>query len=188
MEEIKQYFEQLVGISASDWDVFSSQLKKVEYPKKAKLLKVGQTEQHLSFIEKGSARLFFPGEENDVTFWFCFQNEFVSAYDSFIQQLPSSYQIETMSPAILWQITYEGLQTVYKTTEIGNTIGRLVAENLYLMKAGREHSLLRETAEERYLALFKKYPHFLQEIPLKHLASYIGVTPQALSRIRKRIS
>ena len=72
--------------------------------------------------------------------------------------------------------------------KIGNTLGRLSSERLFLIKSKREQSLLNETAEERYLNLFKERPNLIQQIPLKYIASYIGVTAQALSRIRKRIS
>jgi hypothetical protein len=80
------------------------------------------------------------------------------------------------------------LQEIYAETNIGNTIGRLASEDLYIKKSKREVSLLNQSAEERYLNLFKEQPHLLNHLPLKYIAAYIGITPQALSRIRKRIS
>ncbi|HEY0749771.1 MAG TPA: hypothetical protein VGD26_01370 [Chitinophagaceae bacterium] len=67
-------------------------------------------------------------------------------------------------------------------------IGRKASEDLFLKKSKRELSLLNDTAEERYLKLFSEQLHLIKQIPLKYIASYIGITPQALSRIRKRIS
>jgi len=188
MNQIREYFEQIVTINDSDWKIFSSKLKKTEFPKNTNILTVGKTEKYLSFIEKGSIRLFVPKVENDLTFGFCFENEFVCAYDSFIRQSPCKYQVETLTETILWRISYNDLQSVYKTTDIGSTIGRIIAENLFLIKSEREQSLLNETAEERYLLLFKNRPNLIKEVPQKFIASYIGITPQALSRIRKRIS
>ncbi|MAN29401.1 Crp/Fnr family transcriptional regulator, partial [Mesonia sp.] len=158
------------------------------FHKNTTLLKTGKIEQHLSFIAKGIVRLYIPKEEADVTFGFLFENEFVTAYDSFLTQTPSEYQIETLTETILWQISHKDLQEVYKNTTIGNIIGRKMAENMYLRKSKRELSLLSQTAEERYLSLFSDRPKLLKQIPLKYIASYIGVTPQALSRIRKRIT
>lgn len=103
-------------------------------------------------------------------------------------QTPTEYQIETLTETILWQISNKDLQEVYKSTINGNVIGRKMAEKMYLIKSKRELSLLSKTAEERYLDLFSDRPILLKEIPLKYVASYIGVTPQALSRIRKRIT
>jgi CRP-like cAMP-binding protein len=188
MEAIKAYLEKNVSLSEADWTFFSSKLVYREIPKKAKLLEVGAIEKHLSFIKIGIVRFFIPKFENDLTFGFCFENEFVSAYDSFLTQSPSIYQIETLTPTSIWSLSYEDLQEIYAHTSIGNTVGRLAAENLYRVKAQRELSLLNDTAEQRYLNLFEQRPELLKYIALKYLASYIGITPQALSRIRKRIS
>ncbi|WP_338792634.1 Crp/Fnr family transcriptional regulator [Bernardetia sp. Wsw4-3y2] len=188
MIEIKTYFQKQVDISEKDWEIFSSKLIKREFSKKTNLLKVGQIENYLSFIEAGIIRFYIPKETEDFTFGFAFQSNFVSAYDSFITQEVSSYELETLSDTILWSLTYQDLQQIYQQTQIGNKIGRLASEELFLKKSKRELSLLNQSAEQRYLNLFTEQPHLLQFIPLKYIASYIGITPQALSRIRKRIS
>ena len=188
MEEIKKYFDKISPMSDSDWVFFSSKSKEESLKKNSTLLKVGEVENHLSFVSKGIIRLYIPGEENDLTLGFLFENEFVTAYDSFLTQNPSGYEIETLTETILWRISFQDLQDVYGRTEKGNLIGRRMAENMYLIKAKREISLLSKTAEERYLDLFSERPNLLEQIPLKYIASYIGVTPQALSRIRKRIT
>lgn len=188
MIEIKKYFQKLVDISEKDWNIFSSKLKQREISKKTTLLKLGEIENYLSFIEEGIVRFYIPREVEDFTFGFAFASNFVSAYDSFITQKPSNYQVETLSNTILWSVSYKDLQQIYNQTHIGNKIGRLASEELFLKKSKRELSLLNESAEQRYLNLFLEQPHLLQHIPLKYIASYIGITPQALSRIRKRIS
>lgn len=188
MDQVRTYLEQFVELNDSDWNVFSSKLIKTTFPKNTVLIKTGQIENHLSFIEKGTVRFYIPKEDNDITFGFKFDNHFISAYDSFITQSKSYYQIETLTSTVLWSLTFLDLQDIYNNTKVGNIIGRKVAENLFMMKAKREQSLLRETAEERYLNLFSEQPKLIKEIPLKFLASYIGVTPQGLSRIRKRIT
>ncbi|WP_245701833.1 Crp/Fnr family transcriptional regulator [Roseivirga misakiensis] len=171
-----------------DWSLFASKLDKVKLNKNANLTAVGSIENYLSFISEGIVRFYIPQEENDLTFGFLFENEFVTAYDSFITQAPSHYQIETLTETVLWRISYNDLQEVYDKTESGNFIGRIMAENMFLIKSKRELSLLKKTAEERYLDLFLERPRLLKQIPLRYIASYIGVTPQALSRIRKRIT
>lgn len=187
MEQIRKLFEQDVPLSDADWAFFASKLVRRSFNKKTLLLKTGQTEQYLSFIEKGAARFYIDREARELTFAFAFANGFVSAYDSFLTQLPSGYHIETLTETVLWRLTYEDLQTVYRQTAVGNAIGRYAGEALFLKKSRRELSLLNETAEQRYLNLFTEQPELLQKIPLKYIASYIGITPQALSRIRRRI-
>lgn len=188
MDKIRQYFECFSTLSDKDWAVFSSKLVRKEFSKKTVILKVGQRENYLSFIEKGIVRFYIPNEFDGLTFGFAFADNFVSAYDFFLTREPSNYQLETITESVLWSLTYEDLQQIYAETAIGNEIGRLAGEALFLKKAKRELSLLTNSAEQRYLNLFTEQPHLLQLIPLRYIASYIGVTPQALSRIRKRIS
>lgn len=188
MEAIRKYFDQLVPMSDSEWKLFSSKLKRRELKKKENVLDITQIEENLAFVERGMLRYFVPKEEGDITFGFCFEGEFSTAYDSFVSRSPSKYKIETLTPTIIWYITYKDLQHIYKKTQVGQEIGRLIAETLLVRKTDRELSLLLETASARYLNLFTERPQIIKEIPLKYIASYIGVTPQSLSRIRKEIS
>jgi len=188
MIEIRNYFEKIVTLSENDWGIFSSKLIKRDFSKNAVILKIGQKENYLSFIEKGIVRLCVPKDFDDITFGFGFAGNFISAYQYFLTQEPSTYQVEAISESVLWSVSYSDLQDIYATTAIGNTIGRLASEGLFITKSNREISLLTQSAEERYLSLIENDANLLQLIPLKYLASYIGITPQALSRIRKRIS
>lgn len=188
MNEIKRYFENMVTLSDMDWELFSSKLVRREFKKNSVVLKAGQIENYLSFIETGMVRHYIPRELDDVSFEFAFEGNFVSAYDSFLTRQPSTSQIATLTKTVIWSVSFEDLQQIYAETNIGNTIGRLASEGLFINKSKREVSLLNQSAEERYLNLFKEQPHLLKHIPLKYIAAYIGITPQALSRIRKRIS
>ena len=190
MNNIRKYLEKTVAIEDSDWAFFTSKLEKRTVKKRTKLLSINEIENHISFFSSGIVRFLIPKEEEEkeVTFGFCFDTEFVSAYDSFLTQNPSLYELETLTDVSMWSITYADLQKVYCETKIGDRLGRLSSERLFLIKSKREQSLLNETAEERYLNLFKERPNLIKEIPLKYIASYIGVTAQALSRIRRRIS
>lgn len=187
MQQIRDNFERMAKLSDEDWNTFSSKLVSQQFPKKSTILKTGQVENYLSFVEKGIVRFYVPSENKDLTFTFGFDSEFVSGYDSFITRLPANYTIEALADTILWRISYNDLQEIYAVTEMGNTIGRFASEGLFLKKSKRELSLLNESAEQRYRNLFTEQPQLIQKIPQKYLASYIGITPQALSRIRKRI-
>ena len=190
MEFIRKHIEAISKISDTDWEYFKSRLVQRDFKKKTVFSKLGEVEDYISFIASGVVRLFIPKETKDkeVTFGFSFQNQFVSAYDSFLMRKPSNYELETLSDTTLFSISYKDIQDVYANTEFGNLIGRLVAERLLMLKSRREQSLLNETAEQRYFNLFKQRPELISVIPLKYVSSYIGVTPQTLSRIRKRIS
>ena len=189
MQQLKLYLDKITSISSSDWNFFISKLQRRVITKKSVFIKVNQIENHISFIETGIVRLFIPKDnpEKEITFGFSFENQFVSAYDSFLTQSPSKYQLQALTETTLLSISYKDLQSVYNSTQIGNLIGRLTAEDLFLIKSKREQNLLNLNAEQRYLQLFKERPELLKFVPLKYISSYIGVTAQALSRIRKRL-
>jgi len=190
LEIVRNHLHHISAITDADWDFFSSKLTNRYIPKKTVFLKLGEVENHISFIISGVIRLYIPKNDpaKEITFGFCFKEQFISAYDSFLTQKPSLYALQTLSDTTILSITYDDLQKVYKTTQIGNLIGRLTTERLFLLKSKREQTLLNYTAEQRYLDIFKDRPEVIKEIPLKYISSYIGVTPQALSRIRKRIT
>lgn len=112
----------------------------------------------------------------------------LTSYDSFLQRSPSRCTVEALTDMVVWQIHYNDLQEVYNSSPVGNLIGRVTVEQIYLAKSNKEFSYLSESAEERYLKLMKDHPELFQLVPLKHIATYLGITPQALSRIRRRIS
>ncbi len=188
MENIYKFFQELVDITEEDWEYFSSKLIRKQFSKNSIILEKGKKEEFISFIEKGIVRFNIPKPDYDFTFAFAFENSFISGYDSFLTQKPALYNVEAVSDCILWTISFKDLNDIYDNTKIGDRIGRKISENIYLKKMKREISLLEDTAKKRYLDLLTDQPHLLQLIPLKYIASYIGVRPQSLSRIRKEIS
>ena len=188
MSRIKSFFNRMSPLKDEYWQIFYTKLEKREFPKKALILKQGQVENYLSFLENGIVRHYFARIHNDITFDITIEGAFFSAYKSFLARTPAEYCVQALTDVTLYSISFENLKKIYGETPKGNMFGRFAAEGLYLEKFNRELSLLTETAEQRYLNLFKEQPRLIKEIPLKYIASYIGITPQALSRIRKRIS
>ena len=187
MKSIKDFFSRMSPLKDEYWQIFASNLEKRKFRKKELILQQGEIENYLSFVEEGVVRHYFPKIENDITFDFTFEGAFFSAYKSFITQKSAEYNVQALTDVSIFSISFENLQKVYQITPKGNMFGRFAAEGLYLKKFNRELSLLNQTAEERYLNLFTEQPHLIKQIPLKYIASYIGITPQALSRIRRRI-
>jgi CRP-like cAMP-binding protein len=188
MGHIREYYEKLIKLDDAEWDFISSHFARRIFQKGERLTKKGDTENQLSFIEEGIVRFYVPDEEMELTFDFTFEKEFACAYDSFLTRTPSEYELQALTKTIVWQISFDALQKVYQHTEAGNYIGRFASERLFLAKSKRELSLLKYTAKERYLRLFNERTDILKNIPLKYVASYIGITPQGLSRIRRQIS
>ncbi|PZU87010.1 MAG: CarD family transcriptional regulator [Chryseobacterium sp.] len=189
MEFVKQFFlSKNISLTDKDWEEFRDKNQRFEYKKGDLILKKGEVDDYLSIVEEGAARLFFTKENKELTIRFVFKYEYLTAYDSFTQRTPSRCDVEALTDMVVWRLQYDDLQDLYKRHNVGNLVGRLIIEKLYVEKLNRELSFLSESAEERYLKLMKEHPILFQKIPLKHIASYMGITPQALSRIRRRIS
>lgn len=188
MGHIREYYEKIIKLQESEWNFIASHFEKQLFAKGEIITRQGETENYLFFIEKGLIRFYIPDEENELTFNFSFEKEFTCAYDSFLTRTPSEYELQALADTIAWRISFDSLQIVYSNTKAGNYLGRFASEKLFLAKSRRELSLLKYNATERYLKLFSEQPEILKYIPLKYIASYIGVTPQGLSRIRRQIS
>ena len=193
MENLIHFYVTRLGISLEEAKRQTVKFEKIEIPKKTIILNSGETENYLYFIVEGIVRFFMhkthPTEPSkEITFSFIAKNMFYSAYDSFITRNPCEYNVQALQNTVAYRIHHLDVHDLYENTKIGNYIGRISAEQLYLRKAQREISLLSHNAEERYLNLLKSYPEYILQIPLKYIASYLGITPQALSRIRKHIS
>ena len=101
--------------------------------------------------------------------------------------MPSKFSIRAIEDTIIEQIDYESLEKAYSLSADHQKYGRNIAENLYIKSNERILSLITQTAEERYLQFIKEHADFMQHIPLKYLATYLGITPVSLSRLRNKI-
>ena len=188
MEDYRSYLNKAgIQMSDDDWAVYEPRIFLKEFKKNDIILEQGQVENYLSIVVKGVARNVIDTEDKEVTTTFVFENGYLSSYESFLTRTPSHYSVQALTDVVIWRASYDSCQYFFENTSIGNFIGRISAEILYISKAKRELSFLTESAEERYLNLLKQDPQLFQKVSLKHIASYIGITPQALSRIRARI-
>ncbi len=186
--KLRDTLETIQPITDRDWAIIEPLFNEKHLDKNKHLIRIDEIEKYLYFIERGILRSYVDRHDSEITLEFSFENTLFSSYESFVQQSKSRINVQAITPAVVWRISYSDLQKIYRHTEIGNYLGRVAAEVLYVEKSTRELDLLTKTATERYLDLMERQPKLIQNIPLKHIASYIGITPQALSRIRKSIS
>lgn len=164
-----------------------AKLKPVSCDKNDYLTKQSQVESKLYYVEEGVLRLFHETETKDITINFAFPNSFINSYTSFLTRQASEFNLQALTPCQLISISFEDLNHIYQVTQCGHALGRLFAERLFLYLSQRENAFMLQTPTERYLSLFEEQPRLIQEIPQKYLSSYIGITPQALSRIRAKL-
>ena len=187
MNSLILYFAKL-GFSEKDIAEFLSCIKTRQFSANEFILTNGQLENYLSFIDTGIVRYFVLTNDKEITFDFAFKNSFYCAYDSFYNRTQTQVYIQALTDCQLYSVSYDQLQKLYDKCETAKKLGRIATEYLLDKKVKRELDLLTKTPQERYQSLLEEQPKYIQQIPLKYLASYIGVVPETLSRIRKRIS
>lgn len=188
MDKIREWFDCWLELDNSDWGLFINKMQEVKFAKGSVILEAGKIERHTYFIAKGMLRYFYLRPKDDLTFDFGYPNEFASGYDSFITQTPANYNIEAIADSVLWRISYTDLQKIYETTAKGHAMGRVISESLYLKRVKRERLFITENAEKRYNRLLRDHPTLPDQVLLRFIASYLGITPPELSRIRKRVA
>lgn len=162
---------------------------KIKFLKKHKgdfLLKEGQVVSNLFIIEKGLVRSFYNSNEREVNVWFGFENIILGSITPLFFNQPSIENIQFLEDSTLFYISSKDLNEIYKNSLEMNIIGRKMAEEYCQILEERAFSLQTQSAEQRYKDLLKNQPESIQRISLGHLASYLGVSQETLSRIRKK--
>ncbi|NAW51911.1 cyclic nucleotide-binding domain-containing protein [Elizabethkingia argentiflava] len=187
MENIREIFDSIIQLTDEEFSYYLSKLSYKEYKKGEIITKKGSIENYAYYVQKGIVRRFIDKGEGDLTFYFSFEHDFVCAYDSFITQTPCRYMLQALENTSVMRMSWQDVQDLYRQSLKWERIGRILNEKAYLERAEREFSLLAQSPQERYESLFQQNREVIKRVPLKYIASYIGITPQALSRIRKRI-
>ena len=155
-------------------------------PSKAILLEEGQIAEKLYLIRKGCLRLFFYDEGKDITFQFFFEGDSVASFDSLSKRTPSLFYLESIEPTELTAIRREDF---YNLINNNLSFRQLYEEKLIDRFHAYQQlflSRIRNTPQQRYEELLQEYPHIIQRVPQHYIASYLGITPVSLSRIRNR--
>lgn len=186
----RKQLEKFVVFNEEEWSVFASHLKLRTVKKKGHVIEAGQICKEIGFIVSGSVRFYHIKDGLEITNYFCLDHEFVSSYRSFIQQLPGHTNIQALEDILLITFTNQDIQQLLENPLVAykmERFGRLIAEYLICCYEDRVISFITQTPEERYIALLESNSRILQRIPQHYLATYLGITPVSLSRIRKRM-
>jgi CRP/FNR family transcriptional regulator, anaerobic regulatory protein len=183
---IKAYIDRMVTFSESEWQAFEACLYERHLAKKELLLAEGQHCDFVAFVLEGAFRFYKETDGEEIEIGFFFPGDFVSNYRSFLTNTPSEHNIVALKDAQVLMLPKKELFELYDQHKPAERLGRLIAENLFLEVVRRLDSFQHATPEDRYQGLVKRNSKLLQEIPQYMLASYLGVKPETLSRIRAR--
>jgi CRP-like cAMP-binding protein len=189
---IESFGNYLKGIAPfltdEDCSFFLPYLRLTRVAPKAHWLKRGQVCHNLGFVLSGAFRVYYEDEDREANTHFIFANDFAAEYGSFLNQTASRYSIQALAPCMLIEFGFEALQEAYAKSHGWERLGRLIAEAAYTRSRKRAESFLFLDGEGRYLQAIREEPDLFRQVPLYHIASYLGLERESLSRIRRRLS
>ena len=152
------------------------------------LLKAGQVCEHIYFIKKGAVRGFIKEEKKDITTWISAENEVVSSISALDIREPAQENIQAIENCELLALTLADYQDLFIKFPEFNIVARKILQKYYRDAEGRAFIARLTNAENKYWLFIKRYGHLANRIPLKYIASFLGITLETLSRVRKRLS
>lgn len=170
-----------------NWDKYSKYFIEKYYPAHTTILHEGEVSKNLFIVGKGCLRIWFNKDGKDITCQFFFENEAVSSMESFFKDTPGSFNIETLEPSHIYILSKENFHTLLHEVPGFMEYMHEVKDKRLLHYAHLFFSFIKDKPEERYKELIQNQPQILQRVPQHYIASYLGITPVSLSRIRRRL-
>ncbi|SOC79744.1 cAMP-binding domain of CRP or a regulatory subunit of cAMP-dependent protein kinases [Salinimicrobium sediminis] len=183
------FLKQVVDFSSEELEDIVSHFEKESVQKNEILVREGQICSKLYFIEKGVGRSYYLKEDGmEITQWFFIDGKIMSSIESFFQQVPSIYYLEMLEDSVIYSITRERLDMLFARYHNMEKFGRLLSTEMLTRVVNKLNALQFQTARERYEYMLKEFPDISTRVSLGFIASYLGMTQETLSRIRRNDS
>lgn len=181
------YFNKWTDLTKEDEGIILSAFERMNIKKKKDVLISGQTCNYLYFIDKGCLRSFYVDSKGvEHIYQIRMDNSWISDLESFFSQNPSKYNIEALEDSALLRISNERMEKLLIEIPKLERYFRILFQKAYINALNRLNSTMWETAMDRYNDMLKEHPEIFQRVPLVYIASYLGITPESLSRIRRQ--
>ncbi len=184
MESLKNIFINEIGLNEEHLIQFGKILKRVNLQKKEFLIKAGNICNFIGIVQEGVLRTYVHNEAEEHNIDFHLPNSFVTGYKSFLTQTPTKAHIQALTDTTVYYISYSDYYNLLKESTDWYRFSKYIADTLFIIKCKRESSLLMESAIERYKLFLIEYPQIEQLVAQYHIASYLGIKPESLSRIK----
>ncbi len=188
MSALKKYLQQYPHYMPSVYEKARPHLSTIQLKPGEYFLQHGKISRTIGFIEEGLLRMFYLHDGKEVTNCFCKENTITCSYRSLITRQESDFAIQAIEDSTLTVFSYDSLQELYEKDLFWQQVGRIAAENEFINTECHNRFLTDLSATERYLQLMDQESDLFQRVALNHIASYLQVSPETLSRIRKKIS
>lgn len=186
--ELKKYCLEFVPFTRENLTLIDQFFEPQFFKRKTYILEEGKICDFIAYINKGTVRHFHIHDGNEITCDISFENSFITDFSSFANSIPSNYNFQALDDCELLVIKKKNLQTLYNICPKFETLGRIMAEKIAQRSTEIARSLASDRPEARYLKLLQQHPDLFQRVPQKYIANFLGIGPESLSRIRKRIS
>jgi CRP-like cAMP-binding protein len=189
MTDFKKFIFDLTTVSTESWDKFSILFKPRVLKKGDYFIKEGQIAKELGFLETGTIRVFYRNDKGiEYNKQFFVNPCLIGGYTSLITNQPANINQQALTNCNILVAKYSEIKAFYSTYPDIERVARILAELLFVEKEQREIEIVLLDAEKRYPIFQKQFPQLEKQIPQYHIASYLGITPTQLSRIRKKLS
>ena len=185
---LRNALERIIALSDPEWQMISGKFDPIEVPKRTLLIREGEVATRLYFITKGLLRIFYTKEDAEITGFIFSEGLFAGCYESFLLRSKSNQTLEALEDCRLLVIDHAALQTLYDEVPKLHIVTRMIAEQRFINGQRILSSHLLDNPEERYRKFADQYADLLLRVPQHIIASFLGITPVSLSRIRNRIS
>ena len=182
IEKIRTYIE----FNEAEERFISSVFKLKRFARGEHFLLAVDVCREVAFIESGVFRFYLNTGERDATYYFAAENDFICDYPSFLPQRPSDSNIQALESAEIRVLSFDDLQRFYQKISSGERFGRLIAEEIFIDSIQQLTSFYQDKPSARYRNVVHRFPGLVQRLPQYYIASYVGIQPQSLSRIRRR--
>jgi CRP-like cAMP-binding protein len=187
-ESTIQYIKQMTGLADDEIHIILNHFEIKTIKRRKIILREGKIAKEVYFILKGCIRLFYGKNGEDISAYFFTENMFAGAYDSFISQKPSRHALETLEECQVFIISHKVLQQLFIDFPKMDQFVRKVLEERFVALHELFTAQILDSPEERYLNLRKERPDLINRIPQHQIATFLGITPVSLSRIKNRLT
>lgn len=181
-----QTINKIARLNVEEIQTLATRLNFCQFKKGELILAEGHVENYVYYIVDGIIRNYCVKDGSDVSLDFFFTGEFTNAFMSFLTRQKSIVNVEAMTDTKVLRIHFNDLQQLYEGSLAFNKIGRIISEQLYIKRTMREVSLITMSASERYNDLMARHPDLIQQIQQKYLSTFLGISPETLSRLRSK--
>lgn len=189
MNELYQYLTSISPIQTKTWDSVKELFVETSLEKNNYFIREGETAKRIGFLKSGVIRAFYRNSEgSEYNKHFFISHNLVGGYSSLVSHTPSKIDLQALTHCQLLTANYNDLVMLYDEHPDFERFGRRLAEMFFVHKEEREVNIVMLDADKRYVIFQNQYPQLEQLVPQYHIASYLGITPTQLSRIRRKFS